>query len=82
MPMGFGDDMMHFNGIGGQIVWAVNDVTTGPADLDRLYQIAQWAAGRGYGLMFHCTTDAAVDAVLTVFERVDRLIRELEDLEG
>jgi predicted amidohydrolase YtcJ len=75
MPMGFGDDMMHFNGIGEQIVWAVNNVTKpDPADLDRLYQIAKWAASRGYGLTFHCTTDAAVDAILTVFERVDREI--------
>jgi predicted amidohydrolase YtcJ len=73
MPMGFGDDMMHFNGIGEQIVWAINNVVTpGAADLERFYQIARWAAGRGYGLTFHCTTDAAVDAILTVFERVDR----------
>ena len=73
MPMGFGDDMMHFNGIGEQIVWAINNVAKpDPADLERFYQIASWAAGRGYGLTFHCTTDAAVDAILTVFERVDR----------
>jgi predicted amidohydrolase YtcJ len=80
MPMGFGDDMMHFNGIGEQIVWAVNNVTRpDPADLDRLYQIARWAASRSYGLTFHCTTDAAVDAILTVFERVDREI-SIKDL--
>ena len=73
MPMGFGDDMMHFNGIGEQIVWAINNVEKPkPADLERFYQIAKWAAGRGYGLTFHCGTDAAVDAILTVFERVDR----------
>jgi predicted amidohydrolase YtcJ len=70
--MGFGDEMMHFNGIGEQIVWAINNVQKpSPADLERLYQIAKWAAGRGYGLTFHCTTDAGVDAVLGVFERVD-----------
>jgi predicted amidohydrolase YtcJ len=73
MPMGFGDDMMHFNGIGEQIVWAINNVVRpDPADLERFYQIARWAAGRGYGLTFHCGTDAAVDAILTVFERVNR----------
>ena len=72
MPMGFGDDMMHFNGIGEQIVWAINNVQKpNPADLERLDQIAKWAAGRGYGLTFHCGTDAAVDPVLRVFERVD-----------
>ena len=73
MPMGYGDDMMHFNGIGEQIVWAVNNVQNpNPADLERFYTIAKWAAGRGYGLTFHCGTDAAADAVLKVFERVDR----------
>ena len=72
MPMGFGDDMMHFNGIGEQIVWAINNVENpSPADLERFYQIVKWAAGRGYGLTFHCATDAAADAILTVFERVD-----------
>ena len=72
MPMGFGDDMMHFNGIGEQIVWAINNVEKpNAADLERFYQIAKWAAGRGYGLTFHCGTDAAVDAILKVFERVD-----------
>jgi predicted amidohydrolase YtcJ len=75
MPMGFGDDMMHFNGVGEQIVWAINNVQKpNPADLERLYQIAKWAAGRGYGLTFHCSTDAAADAILSVFERVDREI--------
>jgi predicted amidohydrolase YtcJ len=75
MPMGFGDDMMHFNGIGEQIVWAINNVVKpNSADLERFYQIAKWAAGRGYGLTFHCGTDAAADAVLGVFERVDREI--------
>ena len=72
MPMGFGDDMMHFNGIGEQIVWAINNVEKpNPADLERFYEIAKWAAGRGYGLTFHCGTDAAVDPILTVFERVN-----------
>ena len=72
MPMGFGDDMMHFNGIGEQIVWAINNVQKpNPADLERLYQIAKWAAGRGYGLTFHCPTDTGIDAVLRIFERVD-----------
>jgi len=72
MPMGFGDDMMHFNGIGEQIVWAINNVPNpNPADLERFYQIVKWAAQRGYGLTFHCGTDAAVGPILTVFERVN-----------
>ena len=73
MPMGFGDDMMHFNGIGEQVVWAINNVVNPkPEDLERFYEIAKWAAARGYGLTFHCGTDAAANAVLTVFERVNK----------
>ena len=73
MPMSFGDEMMHFNGIGEQIVWAINNVENpNPADLDRFYEIAKWAAGRGYALTFHCSTDASVNAILTVFERINR----------
>ncbi len=75
MPMGFGDDMMHFNGIGEQVVWAINNVVDPkPEDLERFYEIAKWAAGRGYGLTFHCGTDAAANAVLSVFERINREI--------
>jgi hypothetical protein len=75
MPMGYGDDMMHFNGIGEQIVWAINNVQNPkPEDLERFYEIAKWAAGRGYGLTFHCATDAAANAILTVFERINREI--------
>lgn len=75
MPMGFGDDMMHFNGIGEQVVWAINNVVDPkPEDLERFYEIAKWAAGRGYGLTFHCGTDAAANAILGVFERVNREI--------
>ncbi len=75
MPMGFGDDMMHFNGIGEQVVWAINNVVDPkPEDLERFYEIAKWAAGRGYGLTLHVATDAAANAIIGVFERVNREI--------
>jgi predicted amidohydrolase YtcJ len=73
MPMGFGDGMMHFNGLGEQVLASVNNVENPPpAELDKLYEIAKWAAGRGYTLTFHCATDAAAGPILTVFERVNR----------
>jgi hypothetical protein len=41
IPMGFGDEMMQFNGIGEQIVWVINNVQRPNAcDLERLYQTA------------------------------------------
>ena len=73
LPMGFGDDMLHFNGIGERITAAMynNDRPT-DADKERFYQIALWAARRGMSLTIHWGRDASVDHLLTVFERVNR----------
>ena len=73
LPMGFGDDMLHFNGIGERITTAMynNDRPT-DADKEQFYQIALWAARRGMALTIHWNRDASVDHLLTVFERVNR----------
>jgi predicted amidohydrolase YtcJ len=41
-------------------------------DLDRYYQIVKWAADRGMAVTMHWNEDASVDALLDVFERVNR----------
>jgi predicted amidohydrolase YtcJ len=73
LPMGFGDDMLHFNGIGERITAAMynNDRPT-DADKERFYEIALWAARRGMSLTIHWGRDASVDHLLGVFERVNR----------
>ena len=73
LPMGFGDDMLHFNGIGERITTAMynNDRPT-DADKDKFYEIALWAARRGMALTIHWGNDASVDQLLAVFERVNR----------
>lgn len=73
LPMGFGDDMLRFNGIGERITFAMynNDRPT-DADKERFYEIALWAARRGMALTIHWGRDASVDHLLTVFERVNR----------
>ena len=73
LPMGFGDDMLHFNGIGERITTAMynNDRPT-DADKQQFYEIALWAARRGMSLTIHWTRDASVDHLLTVFERVNK----------
>ncbi|HKE87050.1 MAG TPA: amidohydrolase [Vicinamibacterales bacterium] len=72
LPMGFGDDMLRFNGIGERITIAMNnnDKPT-DADKDAYYRIALWAAQRGLTLTMHWNRDASVDQLLTVFERVN-----------
>ena len=73
--MGFGDDMLRFNGIGERITVAMNnnDAPT-QADKDAYYAIALWAADRGMSLTMHWGNDASVDHLLTIFERVNREI--------
>ena len=73
LPMGFGDDMLRFNGIGERITWAMNN-NNKPSDADKqnYYEIARWAAERGMSITMHWTNDDSVDQLLTIFERVNR----------
>ena len=73
LPMGFGDDMLRFNGIGERITWAMNnnDKPT-EADKEKYYQIVKWAAERGMSLTMHWPNDGSVDQLLSIFERVNK----------
>ncbi len=72
-PMGFGDDMLRFNGLGERITNAMNN-NDKPSESDKAqyYQIVKWAAERGMGLTMHWGRDASVDELLTIFERVNK----------
>jgi len=74
MPMGFGNEMLHFNGIGERITWAMNGINgqAPEADLEKYYQIVRWAAERGMSITMHWNTDKNVDQLLKVFERVNK----------
>jgi len=73
LPMGLGDDMLKFNGIGERITFAMNnnDKPT-QADKDHYYQIIKWAAERGMSLTMHWNRDASVDELLTLFEKLNK----------
>lgn len=73
MPQGFGDDMLHFNGIGERITWAMNGVSGKPSDQDKAkyYEIVRWAAERGMTITMHWGSDDNVDELLGIFERVN-----------
>src|SRR4029078_11075749 len=70
LPMGFGDEMLKFNGIGERITFDMNnnDRPT-QAQKDRYFQVIQWAAQRGLALTMHWNRDASVDELLTLFEK-------------
>ena len=74
MPQGFGDDMLHFNGIGERITWAMNGINGVPPEADKAkyYEIVRWAAQRGLTVTMHWNTDANVDQLLGIWERVNK----------
>lgn len=73
LPMGFGDDMLRFNGIGERVTFSMyNNDKPSEADKEHFYQAAKWAAERGLTLTQHWHNDASIGHLLDVFERVNR----------
>ena len=74
MPQGFGDEMLHFNGIGERITWKMNGINGIPpeADKTKYYEIVRWAAQRGLTVTMHWNTEANVDQLLGIWERVNK----------
>jgi len=73
LPMGFGDELLRFNGIGERITWAMNN-NEKPTDAEKqkYYEIVKWAAENRMSLTMHWMNDRSVDQLLTIFERVNR----------
>jgi hypothetical protein len=72
LPMGSGDDMLRFNGLGERITVAMNNNNApSQADKEAYYQIVRWAAERRMSLTMHWGNDASVDHLLSIFERVN-----------
>ncbi len=75
LPMGTGDDMLRFNGIGECITWGMyNNETPDDTDKQEFYRVARWAAGQGMTLTVHWNNDGSVHHLLDVLERVNREI--------
>jgi len=73
LPMGFGDSMLRFNGIGENVAWGVyNNDNPSEAAREQFYQICRWAASKGMALNIHWHNDSSVGIVLDIFERVNR----------
>ena len=73
LPLGFGDDMLKFNGLGERITWGMNnnDHPTSE-DKEKIYEIAKWAAQRGYPVTVHWPKDETADTLLSIYERVNQ----------
>jgi predicted amidohydrolase YtcJ len=72
LPMGFGDGMLRFNGLGERITWAMNNNTRPtPEESEKYFQIVKWAAERDMSVTMHSNNDFAANQILTIFERVN-----------
>jgi predicted amidohydrolase YtcJ len=73
MPMGWGDSVLRFNGIGENVTWSMyNNESPQPRDQAELLQVLQWAARQGYGVTFHWNNDNTVHWLLEVLDRVNQ----------
>lgn len=74
-PMGMGDGMLRFNGIGERVTFGMyNNDTPTEEQKNQLYLAGKWAAERGMALTQHWSNDASVHHLLDVFERVNKEI--------
>ena len=73
LPMGFGDDMLKFNGIGERVTIALynNNAPDAKVRADFL-EVARWAARQRLTLTVHWQEDASVHHLLDMFAEVDR----------
>ncbi len=71
--MGFGDEMLRFNGIGERITWAMNNNNKPTeAEREKYYEIVRWAAERGMSVTMHWPRNDSVPVLLDIFERVNK----------
>ena len=72
LPMGAGEGLLRFNGIGENVTWGMynNDKPT-PDDQAALEKVLRLAAQRRLGVTFHWMNDRSVGALLDVLERVN-----------
>jgi predicted amidohydrolase YtcJ len=73
LPMGTGDDLLRFNGIGECVTWGMyNNENPSDANKEEFYRVALWAATQGMTLTVHWNNDRSVHHLLDVLERVNR----------
>jgi predicted amidohydrolase YtcJ len=73
VPMGWGDGVLRFNGIGENVTWGMyNNEAPSATDQAALLSVLQWAAQHGYGATFHWNNNDTVHLLLDVLDRVNQ----------
>jgi len=72
LPMGFGDDMLRFNGIGERVTVAMyNNNRPDAAVKERFLEVLRWAAAQRMAVTVHWQENASVHELLGLFEQVN-----------
>jgi predicted amidohydrolase YtcJ len=73
LPMGFGDDMLRFNGIGERITAGMyNNNAPDAAAKDKFLEVIRWAAKQGLSVTIHWPEDKSVHQLLDLYEEVNK----------
>ncbi|WP_035969307.1 amidohydrolase [Bradyrhizobium sp. WSM1417] len=73
LPMGFGDDMLRFNGLGERITGAMyNNNAPDAAAKDKFREIIRWAAKQGLTVTIHWQEDKSVHHLLDLYDEVNK----------
>lgn len=73
LPMGFGDDLLRFNGIGERITGAMyNNNAPDAAAKEKFLEIIRWAAKQGLSVTIHWPEDKSVQQLLDLYDQVNK----------
>jgi len=73
LPMGFGDDMLKFNGIGERVTLAMyNNDAPDATTQEKFYEVLQWAARQGMAVTIHWVDGKSLPVLLDIYERLNR----------
>ncbi|SDJ39324.1 amidohydrolase [Variovorax sp. OV700] len=72
LPMGFGDDMLKFNGLGERVTLAMyNNNFPDAAAKEKFYELIKWAAMRKLAVTIHWQENGSVDHLLGLYEKLN-----------
>lgn len=73
MPMGFGDDMLRFNGLGERVTIAMyNNDQPNEAAREKFLEVIRWAARQKMTVTVHWQEDKSAHVLLDLYEQVNR----------
>ncbi|MDR6519934.1 putative amidohydrolase YtcJ [Variovorax paradoxus] len=72
LPMGFGDDMLKFNGLGERVTLAMyNNNFPDEAAKAKFYELVKWAAMKKMAVTIHWQENGSVDHLLGLYEKLN-----------